>query len=210
MGYQRRSKQRYSEADMLKAMKSLESNEFQSIRATATHFQVPESTLRTRQAGTKPRAQSHEAHQILSNAEEKALVQWVIQSTSIGNPVTPALLKQTAQEIRNRRVTLTASPNSQLFESPPIGHEWLYRFLNRFPNLKGTYSRQLESSRYKEANVGNITAWFHAFEAQRNGQKYELQNIYNMDETGFSVGTTQSSRIIVDITQKANWKVIPG
>ncbi|RAL65322.1 hypothetical protein DID88_000890 [Monilinia fructigena] len=31
-----------------------------------------------------------------------------------------------------------------------------------------------------------------------------------MDETGFGVGTTQSTRIIVDSTQKSNWKVTAG
>lgn len=31
-----------------------------------------------------------------------------------------------------------------------------------------------------------------------------------MDETGFAVGTTQSTRIIVNLTQKSSWKVTPG
>jgi hypothetical protein len=31
-----------------------------------------------------------------------------------------------------------------------------------------------------------------------------------MDETGFAVGNTQSTRIIVDSTQKSNWKVTAG
>jgi hypothetical protein len=31
-----------------------------------------------------------------------------------------------------------------------------------------------------------------------------------MDKTGFAVGETQSTRIIVDSTMKSNWKVIAG
>jgi hypothetical protein len=31
-----------------------------------------------------------------------------------------------------------------------------------------------------------------------------------MDETGFAVGTTQSTRIIVASAQESNWKVTPG
>jgi hypothetical protein len=31
-----------------------------------------------------------------------------------------------------------------------------------------------------------------------------------MDETGFAVGDTQSTRIIVDSTYKSNWKVTAG
>ena len=100
--------------------------------------------------------------------------------------------------------------NTNPIEPPIIGHEWLYRFLNRYHTLKGTYSRQLESARYKEASVGNITAWFDAFRTQFEEREYELCNIYNMDETGFAIGATQSTRIIVDSTQKSSWKVTAG
>jgi hypothetical protein len=31
-----------------------------------------------------------------------------------------------------------------------------------------------------------------------------------MDETGFALGTTQSTRIIVDSKQKSSWKIAPG
>ena len=34
--------------------------------------------------------------------------------------------------------------------------------------------------------------------------------MYNMDETGFALGSTQSTRIIVDSTQKVHWKSSPG
>ncbi|KAG9240920.1 hypothetical protein BJ878DRAFT_408626, partial [Calycina marina] len=52
--------------------------------------------------------------------------------------------------------------------------------------------------------------WFSAFRSRFAEQKYKLQNVYNMDETGFAVGTTQSTRIIVDSTQKSSWKATPG
>ncbi|RAL60428.1 hypothetical protein DID88_000203 [Monilinia fructigena] len=56
----------------------------------------------------------------------------------------------------------------------------------------------------------NIQAWFDAFRTRLIERKYELDDMYNMDETGFGVGTTQSTRIIVDSTQKSNWKVTAG
>lgn len=210
MGYQRLSNQAYSEEDIQKAITSWNNREFRSIRATATHFQVPPSTLRERMAGRKARAQAHETAQLLSNAEEKTLARWITRLTSTGFPATPALVIEMAEEIQAGRIKLASPQNTTPTQLPPIGHEWLYRFLNRYPTLKGTYSRQLETLRHQEATFEKISQWFSAFQSRFNEQNYELQNVYNMDETGFAVGTTQSTRIIVDSTQKSNWKVTPG
>jgi hypothetical protein len=210
MGYKRLTSKAYSEEDIQKAITSWKNREFSSIRATAIHFQVPAQTLRDRMAGRKTKAQAREEVQLLSNAEEKTLVRWITRLTSTGFPATPALVIETAEEIRRGRVKLAFSQNTQLTQLPPIGHEWLYRFLNGHPILKGTYSRQLESLRHQEATYEKISQWFSVFRTRFEEQNYELQNVYNMDETGFAVGTTQSTRIIVDSTQKSSWKVTPG
>ncbi|RAL64950.1 hypothetical protein DID88_001541 [Monilinia fructigena] len=120
------------------------------------------------------------------------------------------LVKEMADEIRLRRVQVASSRIPTSTEILPIGHEWIYRFQKRHPELKTCYSRQLESNRAKEATPENIQAWFDAFRTRLIERKYELDDMYNMDETGFGVGTTQSTRIIVDSTQKSNWKVTAG
>lgn len=210
MGYKKATAKVYTEEDMQKAITSWKRKEFKSIRATALHFQVPVQTLRDRMAGRKTNATAHEEAQILSNAEEKTLERWITRLTSTGYPATPALVIETAEQIRQGRVKLSPSLHPQRTQLPPIGHEWLYRFLNRYPILKGTYSRQLESARQQGATYDKISQWFSAFRSRFAEQKYELQNVYNMDETGFAVGTTQSTRIIVDSTQKSSWKATPG
>jgi hypothetical protein len=45
-----------------------------------------------------------------------------------------------------------------------------------------------------------LEAWFDAYNkvVQKEGIKQE--NIYNMDESGFSIGTMESTRIILDST----------
>jgi hypothetical protein len=48
------------------------------------------------------------------------------------------------------------------------------------------------------------------FQKRFNERKYELDDIYNIDETGFAVGGTHTTSIIVDSTQKSNWKVTAG
>ena len=210
MGYNRHLTCDQSEENIQNALQGLKNNEFRSVRAAAHHFEIPPSTLADRMAGAKSRTQAKESYQILSNAEEKTLVRWITRLTATGYPATPALIREMAQEIRNRRVQVASSQSIEPTNSAHIGHEWLYRFLNQYPSLQGTYSRQLESARDKEATVDKITAWFNAFRVRFEEQKYELCDIYNMDETGFAVGDTQSTRIIVDSTYKSNLKVTAG
>ncbi|EDO00636.1 hypothetical protein SS1G_03109, partial [Sclerotinia sclerotiorum 1980 UF-70] len=50
-------------------------------------------------------------------------------------------------------------------------------------------------------------AWFDAFRTCLIKRKYELDDIYNINKIRFGVRSTQSMRIIVDSTQKSNWKV---
>ncbi|RAL58059.1 hypothetical protein DID88_009667 [Monilinia fructigena] len=156
------------------------------------------------------RSQSHESFQKLSNAEEKTLVRWISRLTATGYPATPGLLKEMAQEILNQRVIFASSSTPPSFQSNHIGQRWIYRFLDRYPKLKGTYSRKLESARHKEATFETISAWYSTFQARIEERHYELKNIYNMDEIGYAVGETESTRIIVDSTLKSNWKVTAG
>jgi hypothetical protein len=191
-------------------MRSLKDKEFSSIRAAARHFQIPPSTLIDRMSGAQSQVKSHETYQTLSNAEENTLVRWITRLTATGYPATPALLREMAQEVWNQRVHVASRQTNTPSSTTVTGHEWLYRFLNRHPNLKATYSRQLESARHKEATSERISAWFDAFHTRVQERKYLPCNIYNMDEKGFAVGGTQSTRIIVDSAQKSNWKVTAG
>lgn len=210
MGYKRATTKTYLEEDVQKAIISLKNKEFKSTAAAAFHFRIPPSTLKARMAGRKTKTDAHASSQLLSNAEEKTLERWITRLTSTGFPATPALVIETAEKIRQGRVKLTSTSSPRPIQLPPIGHEWLYRFLNRYPILKGTYSRQLESARQQGATYDRISQWFSAFRSRFAEQKYELQDVYNMDETGFAVGTTQSTRIIVDSSQKSTWKATPG
>ena len=88
-----------------------------------------------------------------------------------------------------------------------FSYKWLYRFLNQYPELEATYSKQLQTAQYKETTLEKITLWFDAFRSQVAERNYELKKIHNMDETGFALGTTQSTHIIVDSKQKSHWKI---
>ncbi|APA14878.1 hypothetical protein sscle_13g096480 [Sclerotinia sclerotiorum 1980 UF-70] len=140
------------------AIIALQLKDFKSIRKAVEYFEVPKSTLIARVAERKSHTQSHEMAQILSNIEENTLVRWISRFTITGFPATPILVKEMADKIRFRCIQITSSRIPISTEIPPIGHEWIYRFQKRYPELKTCYSYQLESNRAKVVIPENIQA----------------------------------------------------
>ncbi|APA13274.1 hypothetical protein sscle_10g080440 [Sclerotinia sclerotiorum 1980 UF-70] len=169
---------------------ALQLKEFKSIRKAAEHFEVPKSILADRLAGKKTCSQTYEIAQILSNAEENTLVRWISRLTITGFPATSILVKEMADEIRLRYIQVALSQIPTSTEIPSIDHKWIYRFQKRYPELKIYYSHQLEFNRAKEAIPENIQIWFDVFCIYLIERKYKLDDIYNMDEIGFGVGST--------------------
>ena len=119
-----------------------------------------------RLGGGLSRAQAKEIAQILSNAEEKTLVRWISRYTCAGSPITPALLFELAELIRHQRVRHASQNSASTKIITPIGHEWLYRFLNRHPTIQSIYTRQLEATRFNGASYDKVKAWFDAVAAK--------------------------------------------
>jgi hypothetical protein len=109
------------EANVQAAIAAYQGKEYNSVRAAALAFSVPASTLRARLAGRISRSQAHESTQILSIVEEQTLVRWISRLCRTGFPISPKLLTEMAEEIRQSRFQLSQSPPSAL---RPIGEQW--------------------------------------------------------------------------------------
>ncbi|KXL48548.1 MAG: hypothetical protein FE78DRAFT_141741, partial [Acidomyces sp. 'richmondensis'] len=79
---------------------------------------------------------------ILSNAEEKTLVRWIMRLTVTGYPASPALVVDMAKEIRQQRYQLLSSPAPLR----PISKCWLNRFRKRHPSLQSVDTTARERS----------------------------------------------------------------
>jgi hypothetical protein len=55
-----------------------------------------------------------------------------------------------------------------------------------------------------------LNAWFDAYRKNVEEQGIKLENTYNMDESGFSIGTMESTRIIIDSTFRTKHQAHPG
>ncbi|GAB7336127.1 hypothetical protein MBLNU13_g08914t1 [Cladosporium sp. NU13] len=199
------SKPAYSEADIQNAISALRNNEYRSIRKAAVAFNVPNTTLQGRMSGRTSRSTAHESEQVLSPAEEKTLARWITRLTRTGFPASPALALEMAEEIRRGRVQLSKAGTSTL---RPIGENWLSRFKTRMPEIAGIWTRQIDAARFKSANHEGVKRWFDAVTELWVEHQYTPSHVYNMDESGFAVGASQSSRALVNIRNASSWKQI--
>lgn len=145
--------------------------------------------------------------QILSSAEEKTLVRWITHLTSTGFPASPSLVVAIAEEIRKNRYQVARLPPSY---PRPIGKSWLDRFRARHPDIQGVWTRKIDGARHKAVSMETVKTWFEAVTELCLQHQYTPDRIYNMDESGFAVGESQSSRALVNIRERSSWKVISG
>jgi len=207
MNANKREKHAYSEADIQSAITALRAGEYPSIRKCAEALHIPRPTLQHRLAGRISRSTAHEMQHILTKPEEKTLVRWITHLTNTGFPASPALVIQMAEEIRHNRYQISKTPPSY---TKPIGKSWLDRFRNRHPEIKGVWARQLEGVRHKAMGIEAIKTWFEAVEELYLQHQYPPERIFNMDESGFAVGESQSSRVLVNVREQSSWKVVSG
>jgi hypothetical protein len=205
MSIESSSKPVYSEANIQKAICALKNNEFRSIRKAAIAFNVPNTTLQGRMSGRTSRTTAHELEQVLSPAEEKTLARWITRLTRTGFPASPALAVEMAEEIRRERVQLARAATTTL---QPIGENWLKRFKSRMPDIAGIWTRQIDAARFKATNHEGVKRWFDAVTELWVEHQYTPSHVYNMDESGFAVGASESSRALVNIREASSWKQI--
>jgi hypothetical protein len=194
------------ESILLQAATAYRNGEYTSIRACADAFSVSYSTLSYRLSGRVSRSIACESSQILSTAEEKALVKWITRLSTAGCPITLPLTRNLAEEIQKRRVALSPLPR----QYPPIGKHWLDRFRKRYPIISTISSRKIDASRFDVVNYPTINAYFTALSDLFLENSYSPNAIFNVDESGFALGDTLSSRVLVNKEDLRGFKKIAG
>ena len=183
-----------SEARVKDALNQIKGKDRKTAYQAAKDTGASKSTLYRRLSGGKSRAEAHEFQQLLHNYEEKALVVWITMMASTGNPVGHAVVREMAKDIRNQRLIGINDESMSLIEYPPIGQSWVKRFLKRYPFLQTALSRSIEASRIKEVSVELVSQFFDVFTQVLTELEIELQDVYNMDETGYFCGVLFANR----------------
>ncbi|KAK3116872.1 hypothetical protein LTR53_002312 [Teratosphaeriaceae sp. CCFEE 6253] len=61
-----------------------------------------------------------------------------------------------------------------------------------------------------DRSVAALNTWFDAVAELFLQHQYPAERIYNMDESRFAIGTSQSSRALVNVREQSSWKVVKG
>jgi hypothetical protein len=123
----------------------------------------------------------------------------------VGLPISLCLLIILAEEIRKNRSNISAEP-----DLTPISRKWSERFRTRHPRIKTCSTRPIDSQRSEALDYPTLTSYFNRLGDILRQNKYPPSAIFNVDETGFSIGSTRASFALYDRTVPARGKKQPG
>jgi hypothetical protein len=195
----------FTENNVTNALHALFNGEYKSIRQAALVFQIPPSTLRNRLWKPKSRKESHVSQQILTPIEESTLENWIYCAAKLEVPVTCQLVKILASEIQSER-----SSNNVKNESSPISDRWIDRFRARYPRIKTCFSRTIDTAQPTALDLSTIKSYFDNLGELLREHKYPPTAIYNINETGFSIGSSRKSVVLLDQLNQRREKKQPG
>jgi hypothetical protein len=92
----------------------------------------------------------------------------------------------------------------------PIVKRWFDRFRNYHPDIQRIWTRRTDNVRYNAIDAETVKRWFDVVTEFFQEHQYPPERVYDMDESGFTVGTSQTSRTLVNVREKSNWKVVHG
>jgi hypothetical protein len=212
----RRKSQKAIELDLqlIEAVSGVQSGKYKSSYEAARALGLRHQTVLKRVNGGLSRMKARQTQQLLTQIQEETLLKWIKCLTISGYAPSHRILREVADEVRTdrRRVFNPNEPFQQSERIPdyPLGQDWVPRFVQRHPHLKVRQGRRIEVQRMNGVTIPVVKAWFDAYKDLLIRMKIEEKNIYNMDETGFSIGTMDSTRVIVDSTLHTRFQAHPG
>jgi hypothetical protein len=177
------------EGRIVLAAQAFKQGQFRSLRAAASAYDVPESTLRGRVNGVAPRRDFVPSNRKLTQTEETTLVEWILSMDQRGLAPTADIVRQMANLLLQKRSQNQVNP-------PTVGRLWVHNLVQRHPALKSQYNRKYDYQRAKCEDPALIRAWFKLI--RNTISKYGIldEDIYNFDETGFQMGVASTAKVI--------------
>lgn len=195
----------YLEEDILAAIASYKRREYKSISRTSSVFGVPLTTLYNRLQKVTTSSKGNIKQQILSPVEEETLENWIYRAASLGTPISHRLLIILAEEIRKNRGDISAKSTYT-----PISRKWTERFRERHPRIKTCFTRPIDTLRVEATEYLTLKPYFDTLGDLIREKNYSPSAIYNVDETGFSIGSTRGSFALYDRLKPPKGKRQPG
>jgi hypothetical protein len=156
------------------------------IREVARHFDIPTSSLADHVHG-RTLTRKRGRREVLTDAKEQLLVDWMLKMANLGYPVNMGKLKAKVFELTQTRPTP--------FTDGIPGSSWMKWFRRRHPYLTLRSSQGLELIHARGMCPENVSTFYKNLKLLYMEHNYPLDHIWNCDESGAQVGRTGGSRI---------------
>jgi Tc5 transposase DNA-binding domain len=188
------------------ALVDLTKSKYPSLRAAAAAYSLNYTTLANRRReGLNRRREglnrreSHSNQQILSPEQEDRLIQWILNLERQGYAPAHKQVRDMAQKI-----SISSGGSSTLRIN------WIKRFLQRHSSISTKIRRRKDALRIQNTNPTNLRAWYNAFHALVRAKSVDPEDIWNMDETGFTLSQySTNERVIRSSGTKRTYKKAP-
>lgn len=145
-------------------------------------------------------AQFNQEKAWLLPAEEKAVIDFILELASRGWPLNKQRTREHVNKICQARL-------GDAFPRGGVGKCWVDRFLDRYQDRIQTYrAHPLESLRGRAVNPFTHCGFYDllgtVLETGDNGSPIVKENIYGSDESGFQTGTGSSNEKVIGATGK--------
>ena len=160
------------------AVALLKSGDDLNIAEVARKFNIERSTLSKHFRGKRGSiAKANEKKQLLSNSQEKVLVNHIQRLCDWCLPPTPAMAATWAEELCSQQ------PNKN----------WLAGFKARHKDvLDCRYLNTIDLTRHKADSEASYRQYFTTLKEKIDQYSIQPRNCYNMDEKGFLIGHLQT------------------
>ena len=188
-----------SESQIILAVQAIQKTPSLSLRKAAKIFQVSLTTLHSRMNGRRARQDTRPGSCRLSELEEKAIVQYILDLDARGFSPRISDVEDMANVIAEAR------------DASRVGTRWASTFVKRQPDLRTRLSRVYDYQRALCEDPEKIAGWFGLL--QNIKAKYGIQDedIYNFDETGFMMGQIASTIVVTGADRNGKRKKVqPG
>lgn len=172
------------ESRVILALQALQRDKNLSIRAAAKIYNIPATTIRDRRNGRTARRDTRPNSINLTESEEQAIVQYVLDLATRSFPP------------RLRGVEEMANHLLRVRDALPVGKLWAHNFVKRQPELRTRWSRKYDYQRAKCEDPKLIGDWFAL--VRNTKAKYGIldDDTYNFDETGFMMGVIFAGMVV--------------
>ena len=173
----------YSEQEDLitKAIDALDDGIFPSAASAARHYGLKPRRLQLRLAGSQSKSTRPRTNTRLTTFQEQALCDYIDRLDHIEHSIRVKHIRGAAEFM----LRITSDPESP---PPPLGKDWVTRFIKRYPRYFKRKQKPLSVERKNAHDVECIREAYNAFRRRVEEKGVQVEDIWNMDETGFRIG----------------------